>query len=314
MNARLVLLIAAFISFAEGSNSKCVIQPKPPAKISQTCFAGLKDFFEYEPQYPSYSDGASKRRWVYLPRGLKIQTKDLDNWIFPKGTVVFKEFSIGTTKIETRVLEKTTDQSGPDAWRFTNYAWTGDQKDAELVTSSFYDKKDLSRFSAATIQNQFKIVMPNDCVRCHAGVRDVVNGFNYLQLSSDSIGFNVFRAGDVGMLSSAPKIFDKIQGSDLDRRAIGYIQSNCAICHAANGPGVGNFTHSYLVTSRDSENLILSGLVVKGSPDQSFLYKMFSSGRMPQFSPVNQDTEGVSLIRDWIIGLEPRSLGIQKSN
>ena len=278
----------------------------PPLIAGQVTYT---NYFEYQPQYQAYSDGATKRRWIYIPQGMKINTQDPDNWVFPKGTVIFKEFSVGGVKIETRQIEKITTANGPNAWRFSNFAWTTDQSDADLVTNSFYaNTVDLPKYSANSVQSQFKISLPTGCVACHAGATDVVNGFNYLQLSSNAIAFNVNQAGAAGLFTNPPTVFDSIQGTALDQQAIGYIQTNCAICHGPNGPGTGNFRHTSLSTSISNENVILTGaslgLIVHGSPSTSILYMKFSSGQMPKVMPITQDAAGVALMSQWISALK----------
>jgi hypothetical protein len=48
----------------------------------------------YSPQYPLWSDGEVKRRWIFLPPGSAIDASDPDVWELPKGTKVWKEFSL----------------------------------------------------------------------------------------------------------------------------------------------------------------------------------------------------------------------------
>ncbi len=40
----------------------------------------------FAPQYALYSDEATKRRWLQLPTGTKIDTTDMNYWKFPVGT------------------------------------------------------------------------------------------------------------------------------------------------------------------------------------------------------------------------------------
>ena len=47
----------------------------------------------YAPQYPLYTDGAVKSRWIYLPPGQQIDASEPDQWVFPVGTRIFKEFA-----------------------------------------------------------------------------------------------------------------------------------------------------------------------------------------------------------------------------
>ena len=84
----------------------------------------------FAPQYPLWSDGAAKRRWVWLPDGAAIDTRDLDHWDFPVGTRFWKEFEFGGRRVETRLLVKTARRSlGVRA----RYAWNEDQTDAMLA-------------------------------------------------------------------------------------------------------------------------------------------------------------------------------------
>ena len=39
----------------------------------------------FTPQYPLWSDGTSKRRWLYLPPGTFIDASRPDSWDFPRG-------------------------------------------------------------------------------------------------------------------------------------------------------------------------------------------------------------------------------------
>ena len=294
-----------------------------PAKLSQTCFGKLTptltsqtgsytNYFQYEPQYPLYSDGASKRRWVYLPPGQTINTSDPDNWIFPKGTIFYKEFSLGGQKIETRQIEKLTDANGPTAWRFSTYAWTTDQADAELAIGGFYSQSpdQLARFSAASVQSVYKIPSTTTCLACHDGAVDVVNGFNYLQLSSRATQFNLSQASRAHFFSLPPAFPDQIPGTDLDKKVVGYIQSNCAICHGGIGPGTGDFKHSSLSQKLADEPLMTTAatlnLITKGNPDASLLYIKFSTGLMPQVHPITPDAQGIADMRSCLAFMKLR--------
>ena len=79
------------------------------------------DVVAYTPQFPLWSDGADKRRWIWLPPGTQIDTDDQDEWKFPDGTKLWKEFSVAGIAIETRLIEK----RGPadDDWIPISYVW-----------------------------------------------------------------------------------------------------------------------------------------------------------------------------------------------
>ncbi len=81
----------------------------------------------YTPQYPLWSDGARKQRWIYLPPGAAIDGHDPDAWQFPVGTKLWKEFAFGR-RAETRYMERT-----PGGWRYATYVWMADGHDAVLA-------------------------------------------------------------------------------------------------------------------------------------------------------------------------------------
>jgi hypothetical protein len=78
-----------------------------PARLADTGlyedFAARRvaaDVLPYTPQYPLWSDGATKRRWIRLPPGAAIDASDPDAWVFPVGTKLWKEFSF-ERRVET---------------------------------------------------------------------------------------------------------------------------------------------------------------------------------------------------------------------
>ena len=64
----------------------------------------------FSPQYPLWSDGAAKRRWISLPPGTAIDASRPDAWEFPRGTRLWKEFSLDRP-VETRFIERLPDGS-----------------------------------------------------------------------------------------------------------------------------------------------------------------------------------------------------------
>src|SRR4051794_23701405 len=55
------------------------------------CMQISSDVLAYTPQFQLWSDGATKKRWIYLPPGTQIDTTDMDYWQFPVGTKIWKE-------------------------------------------------------------------------------------------------------------------------------------------------------------------------------------------------------------------------------
>src|SRR5688500_6534491 len=82
----------------------------------------------FSPQYPLWSDGARKRRWIQLPAGSAIDASQPDAWEFPRGTRLWKEFALDR-RVETRYIERLADGS----WRFATYLWNEAGTEATLA-------------------------------------------------------------------------------------------------------------------------------------------------------------------------------------
>ena len=82
----------------------------------------------YAPKYTLWSDGATKRRWFYLPPGKKIDTSDMNYWRYPPGTKAWKEFTRDGVRVETRMLYKAGPE--PTDWVMIAYQWKSDLSDA----------------------------------------------------------------------------------------------------------------------------------------------------------------------------------------
>src|SRR5690606_21407474 len=57
---------------------------------TETLAEGVQGF---TPRFQLWTDTAEKRRWVYIPEGTQIDTSDIDEWKFPVGFKLWKEFS-----------------------------------------------------------------------------------------------------------------------------------------------------------------------------------------------------------------------------
>src|SRR5882672_1507911 len=86
----------------------------------------------FSPQYPLWSDGATKRRWLSLPHGTFIDAARPDAWEFPRGTRLWKEFAFAGRKVETRFIERLPDGS----WRFAAYVWNEAGSEAVLAPAA----------------------------------------------------------------------------------------------------------------------------------------------------------------------------------
>src|SRR6188472_4441619 len=89
--AAAALTAAGVVRGAAGAFERGPAEPAPlPERLSETgLFApgSVTDIdprnLAYAPQYPLWTDGATKRRWVRLPEGAAIDARDPDAWQLP---------------------------------------------------------------------------------------------------------------------------------------------------------------------------------------------------------------------------------------
>src|SRR5262249_9205898 len=117
-----------------------------PLRLSETgLYADIatgelaSDVVAYTPAFALWSDGAAKQRWIWLPDGERIDSTDMDDWVFPTGTKVWKQFSVAGTRVETRLLEKRG--AGDDDWVSLSYVWDPDDGDASAAPLGVLDAR-----------------------------------------------------------------------------------------------------------------------------------------------------------------------------
>jgi hypothetical protein len=319
--------------------------PPAPPKLSET---GLYDAdgaidprnLPFVPQYPLWSDGAAKSRWVFLPEGTKIDVSDIDAWRFPTGTKFWKEFAWGGRRIETRMIWKVGDKD----WVFATYTWSQDQTEALLVP-----ERGILNVLETAPGKRHSIPAVEDCKACHESSPAVVLGFNALQLSDDRDPLAPHAeslqpdAMTLRMLIKADRLHPprhdlalrppRIRESDpAARAALGYLSANCGGCHNDRGPlahlGLvllhdvaqdgakpGNALEPAHVSAVEAHGrYVLPGVspesarvVARGAPERSSLLQRMRSRRpssqMPPLGTAIADEEAVELVRRWIKGL-----------
>jgi hypothetical protein len=187
--------------------------------------AGIR---EYVPRFELWDDGATKRRWLYLPPGTTIDTADMDLWVFPVGTKLWKEFSRGGTRVETRFITKQlADDNAPGAWVYATYQWNQAQSEAMAVTTGVKD-------AGGT---QHDIPSRSDCRACHDRLQPTrVLGFGAIQLDYDAPAgmpdlADLIAAGLLSMPPAGTSPHFPLPGAAVDTAALGYFHANCGHCH-----------------------------------------------------------------------------------
>ena len=193
----------------------------------------------FTPQYPLWSDGAVKKRWIYLPAGRTVDITRLDSWEFPVGTRFWKEFSFQGRKVETRWLWK----ASPTRWIAASYVWNEAGTDAVLAPES-----GVRGVVEVAPGRRHSIPAAVDCAACHGSTSTRPLGFNALQLSDDRDPNAIHQEPlEPGMLTLAALISEglvsparrelakappRIMTERPDTRAVlGYMASNCGSCH-----------------------------------------------------------------------------------
>jgi hypothetical protein len=308
----------------------------PPARLADT---GLYSDFAartvdsrnvpYSPQYPLWTDGALKARWIRLPPGTAIDARDPEVWRFPVGTKLWKEFS-WSRRVETRYLERTR-----EGWIYATYAWTDDERDAVLVpergATSTYEVAPGKRHALPSVA---------DCKSCHQGGRSEILGFGALQLSPDrdplAPGKEPLEPGmatlpvlvERGLVRGLPRELlrqpPRIAASTpRGRAAMGYLHANCSICHDSVGPlaSVGVSLRHPLDARGERDEPALAAIgqttrfqipgarganawIVPGAPASSAVVARVEStspvARMPPLGTQVVDAQAAALLREWI--------------
>ncbi len=303
--------------------------PEPSSRLADT---GLyeAEVRPFSPQYPLWTDGAQKRRWIHLPPGTAIDGTRLADWDFPVGTKLWKEFAFEGRKVETRLLWKATSSK----WIAASYQWNADGTDAVLAP--------VEGVSAAVELGSGKhhaIPSRSDCLACHGATRTRPLGFSALQLSDDrdpnaihgeprpdgALSLESLVASGLLTLerTGEPVPRPRIATADPETRAVlGYLVGNCGSCHSREGdvPAVTPFLPTELLLSDAdavaramSERLTNwqapglddgTRLVTTHAPEASaILARMRSrrpSSQMPPLGTVIRDDEAVARVQRWI--------------
>jgi hypothetical protein len=280
----------------------------------------------YTPQYPLWSDGARKQRWIALPPGTAIDATDPDHWDFPIGTRLWKQFDFGRA-VETRFMHRRTD----GAWLYATYQWNVEGTDAVLAPDAGV------RNVCPTRDGQHHdLPSVGECRACHEGTATPVLGFSALQLAADRdplaphaepkqafdvdlpalVARHLVRNLPERWQTESPRI---AAHTPRERAVLGYLHANCGNCHNDTGPlhRLGLRLHYPLATQAHPPAIATTlGVasqftrqdatmrVVAGAPEQSVLVRRLAARdaltRMPPLGRHLADEQASTLVAEWI--------------
>lgn len=286
--------------------------------IQKTVHSAIKSF---KPRFQLWSDGADKKRWVYLPEcDPVIDTSNMNDWSLPVGTRLFKEFSLNGVLLETRLIERFG--PGPRDFRYATYAWDAEEEEATLAPPEGIQ---------GAKGTPHDIPSEPACRQCHGnyayggGRPSRALGFGAMQLDHEDTDFSLSKAVAGGFLSTQPPEI-VLPGDDVTQAALGYLHVNCGVCHNDSVDGLpqanmnlwwdieqtslsstGAFQTAVGQPTQIFKDQHVHGRVVAGNPlGSAIYYRMAQRGNNAQMPPVASktvDDEGLAIIQAWIEGL-----------
>jgi len=311
-----------------GTIQKIVKQPTEvvdtfPKKLSETgCFDAddptqpAPGLIPYDVNMPLWSDNADKRRFLALPTGKKITIQSDGDFLFPTGTVLVKEFSLGGKRIETRLLIRHED----GGWAGYTYEWNSTETDATLLKAG----------KTVTVSGQqWDIPSRADCSTCHTAAAGRALGAEFLQINgmftypSTNRTANQMRTwSHIGLFSNSlvsdpedlPHLPTMNEVASAEATAKAYLHSNCSNCHRPGGPGRSDADFRFLVPFGDmkvcdktpegsSMGIPGASLLSPGEPDKSIIVQRLlatDQNRMPPLGSSIVHGEGVDILSDWV--------------
>ena len=329
--------VATMAATGAGPEASAASRASLPLRLSET---GLysdassltvdPELLAFSPQYPLWTDGAEKRRWVSLPPGAVIDTTDIDAWTFPVGTRFWKEFSFGGRRVETRMLVKWNETD----WHFASYVWNESQTDATLAPAT-----GIPNVAEIAPGKKHSIPAIDDCRACHDSSRTEVLGFSALQLSDDrdanAIHGEPLAEGMVTLrtllaqkrlypsrpelVSTPPRI---PAASSRERAVLGYLSTNCGACHNPKST-LASLTLDFKQPAYGGGlDLVRAGLARRTKWDRpgavpettsvidptvtehsALLYRMRSrrpASQMPPLGTVTPDADAIARVTTWV--------------
>ena len=296
-----------------------------PTQLSQTgCVnpasptQAASGLIPYAPNAPFYSDDAVKNRWLALPDGQRIVVNAENDFEFPSGSVLMKNFSLGTTLVETRLFMRHNDGN----WAGYTYEWNASGTDATRVVGG------------KTVQvagQTWEFPSEEQCLQCHSAASGRSLGLEIGQLNGD-FGYPTGRTANqlitlngIDTLTPAltqtpaqlPVIPDPFGSAALGQRARAYLHTNCSNCHRPSGPAPSDLDFRYTTALASTNacditptlgNLGITDarIIAPGSAARSVAVARVNrvgTDAMPPLARHKIDTAGVQLLTTWVNGL-----------
>ncbi len=287
-----------------------------PGDITQA-YSGL---LPYALQAPFWSDGSTKSRYIGLPDGATITRGADDDWTFPAGTVLVKNFRLNNRLVETRHLMRHPD----GVWAGYTYEWNDLQTEATRVRGG----------KTVDIDGQdWTFPSENDCMVCHTSAAGFSLGPETAQLNGNFrypasgrsanqldtlnaiLAFTTPLPGPAATLPAMPSPDNGAR--DLGERARAYLHTNCAQCHRPGGPTPSSMDLRFGTALADTDacdvtpvgldlGIADARLIAPGDASRSLI--ALRAGRrdshgMPPLGSLRVDTAGINLLQDWIDSL-----------
>jgi uncharacterized repeat protein (TIGR03806 family) len=273
----------------------------------------------YAPNAPFFSDGAVKARWLALPDGQRIVIGANNDFDFPNGSVLVKNFSLGTTLVETRLFMRHSD----GVWAGYTYEWNAGGTDATRVVGG------------KTVQvagQTWQFPSEAQCLQCHSTAAGRTLGLEIGQLNGDFAYLTTGRTANqlatlnaIDTLTPAltvppaqlPVIPNPFGSAAIGSRARAYLHTNCANCHQPGGPAPSDIDFRYTTALAATNacditptmgNLGITDprIIAPGSAARSVAVARVNrvgADAMPPLTRHIIDTAGVTLLTDWVNGL-----------
>jgi parallel beta-helix repeat protein len=292
----------------------------------------------YDLNTPLFTDYANKYRFVFVPEGAKAAYRATEAFDFPVGTIVAKTFTIQADLrddssaqdiIETRLMIRRS-----DGWTALPFIWNSDKSDAVLTVTggtqqiSWIDNDGDSRMTDYVIPNT------NNCANCHGEdgmlplgttARSLNKEFAYDSGTANQLehwmAANILSGVpvDTASISSIPRWGDT--SANLENRARGYLDVNCAHCHSPGGAGdtsglLLEYFRAFGTEVGECKRPVAAGGgsgglefdIVPGEADESIMvFRMASNElkvKMPEIGRSIVHPEGVALIAEWINAMD----------